>query len=570
MDDVDAVQAQIARNMLESGDWVSAHLNGVAYLEKAPLPYWLMAGWFGVLGVRDWVARLALALGVVLLCWVAARFARWAFGPPAGLYAGLVLSTCVGLFLFTRILIPDALLTLSITLGLWSFLRALEEDEPHPRRWALGLALSLAAGILLKGLIAAVFLLGPAGIYLLGTRQLFARRTWQRLRPFTGGLVILGIAGPWHLLATLNNPPYLDFTMRSVPGEYRGFFWFYFLNEHVLRFLNLRYPRDYNTVPRLYFWLLQGLWLFPWTVFLPATAGLGYRPVDRAGRVRLLALCWIGVVMVFFTFSTTQEYYSMPIYPALALLLGSAMMTESRWVGVGPKIVGALALAASVVIGGILFQVRGVATPGDIAQALTQNPELYTFSLGHMSDLTLQSFAYLRTPLVIAGLGFLGGAVALWRLRGAAAMLALACMMTVFVHAATQALVVFGPYLSSRPLAAALERAPAGQLIVEGAYYPFSSVFFYTNRQALLWNGRMTNLEYGSYAPGAAQVFIGDDEFRRLWAGPQRQFLLAEGGRVSRVRELAGSESLHLVAESGGKFLFTNHVWAEEHGRRTP
>ncbi len=570
MDDVDAVQAQIARNMLESGDWVSARLNGVAYLEKAPLPYWMMAAWFGVLGVRDWVARLALALGVVLLCWATARFARWAFGPPAGFYAGLALSTCVGLFLFTRILIPDALLTLCITLGLWSFLRALEEDEPHPRRWALGLALSLAAGILLKGLIAAVFLLGPAGVYLLGTRQFFARRTWQRLRPFTGGLVVLGVAGPWHVLATLQNPPYLDFTMRSVPGEYRGFFWFYFLNEHVLRFLNLRYPRDYNTVPRIYFWLLQLLWLFPWSVFLPAAAGLGYRPVDRAGRVRLLALCWIGVVMIFFTFSTTQEYYSMPIYPALALLLGSAMMSGSRWVRVGPKIVGAIALAAAVVIGGILYLVLGVATPGDIAQALTQNPELYTFSLGHMSDLTLQSFAYLRTPLVIAGVGFLGGAVALWRLRGAAAMLALACMMTVFVHAATQALVVFDPYLSSRPLATALERSPAGQLIVEGAYYPFSSVFFYTNRQALLWNGRMTNLEYGSYAPGAAQVFIGDDEFRRLWAGSQRQYLLAEGGRVPRVRELAGSESMHLVAESGGKFLFTNQAWAGEHGRRIP
>ena len=138
------------------------------------------------------------------------------------------------------------------------------------------------------------------------------------------------------------------------------------------------------------------------------------------------------------------------------------------------------------------------------------------------------------------------------------------------MHAATQALVVFDPYLSSRPLATALERAPAGQLIIEGAYYPFSSVFFYTNRQALLWNGRMTNLEYGSYAPGAAQVFIGDDEFRRLWKGPQRQYLLAEGGRVQRVRELAGSESLHLVAESGGKFLFTNLALAEEPGRRTP
>ena len=81
------------------------------------------------------------------------------------------------------------------------------------------------------------------------------------------------IAAPWHVLATLRMPPYFNFTMHSGPGEYHGFFWFYFINEHVLRFLNLRYPRDYNTVPRLAFWLLNLLWLFPWSAYLPAAAG---------------------------------------------------------------------------------------------------------------------------------------------------------------------------------------------------------------------------------------------------------------------------------------------------------
>ena len=138
------------------------------------------------------------------------------------------------------------------------------------------------------------------------------------------------IAAPWHILATLRNPPYFSFTMKSVPGEYHGFFWFFFINEQLLRFLNLRYPRDYNTVPRLYFWLLNLVWLFPWSVYLPAAMKLSYRPVDRAGRTRLLALCWIGFVLVFFTFSTTQEYYSMPCYPAFALLIGSAIAMNGR------------------------------------------------------------------------------------------------------------------------------------------------------------------------------------------------------------------------------------------------
>src|SRR6266700_6508229 len=106
MDDVDSVQAQIARNMLQSGDWVTARLNGVAYLEKSPLNYWLIAGSFAIFGVHDWAGRLPLALMVVSLCWLTARFGRWAFEPAAGLYSGLVLSTSIGLFLFTRILLP--------------------------------------------------------------------------------------------------------------------------------------------------------------------------------------------------------------------------------------------------------------------------------------------------------------------------------------------------------------------------------------------------------------------------------------------------------------------------------
>ena len=220
MDDVDAVQAQIARNMLESGDWVTARLNGVAYLEKAPLPYWMMAVSFWLLGVSDWAARLPMALGAVALCLLTCRFGRWAFGEAAGLYAGIALATCAGLFLFTRILIPDALLTLTITLGLWAFLRALEEDEAHPLRWALVLGASLAAGLLLKGLIALVFPLGAAFFYLLLTGQLFRRRTWQRLHPGPALMLMLLMAAPWHVLATLRNPPYFDLTPRSVPGEY--------------------------------------------------------------------------------------------------------------------------------------------------------------------------------------------------------------------------------------------------------------------------------------------------------------------------------------------------------------
>jgi len=308
MDDVDAVQAQIARNMLTSGDRVTARLDGVAYLEKAPLVYWIIAIFYKIFGVHDWAARIPIALSVMALAWLTAAFGNWAFGKRAGLYAGLCMATCIGIFLFTRILIPDVMLTFTTALAMWAFLRTLDEEEPHPRFWAFVMAASLGVGLLLKSLVGVVFPVAGALIYLFLTKQLFALRTWQRLRPISGFFIVLLIAAPWHILATLRNPPYFSLSFHSGPGEYHGFLWFYFINEQFLRFLNLRYPRDYNTVPRLWFWLFHFLWLFPWSVYFPAIVKLSYKPVDRAGRARLLALCWTGFLLIFFTFSTTQEY----------------------------------------------------------------------------------------------------------------------------------------------------------------------------------------------------------------------------------------------------------------------
>src|ERR1019366_3409657 len=377
MDDVDSIQAQIARGMLTSGDWVTARVDGLIYLEKPPLVYWTIAGSFRLFGVHDWAARIPIAVSAIGVCWLTAAFGTWAFGKRAGFYAGLVMATCVGLFLFTRILIPDVMLTFTIALAMWALLRALEEEEPRPLLWAVVLAACLGTGLLLKSLIGVVFPAAAGLIYLSLTRQLFARRTWKRLHPFLGALIILAIAAPWHILATLRNPPYFAFTLHSGPGQYHGFLWFFFINEQLLRFLNLRYPRDYNTVPRLWFWLLHLVWLFPWSVYLPAVAKLRFQPVDRAGRTRLLALVWTGFILVFFTFSTTQEYYSMPCYPALALLVGSAMAMGGAWIRRGTRLLSGIAGCAAVAALVILFLVRNVPASGDISAALSAHPEAY-------------------------------------------------------------------------------------------------------------------------------------------------------------------------------------------------
>ncbi|HXP86979.1 MAG TPA: glycosyltransferase family 39 protein [Bryobacteraceae bacterium] len=567
MDDVDAVQAQIARNMLSSGDWVTARLDGVAYLEKAPLIYWLIAICFKLFGVYDWVARIPVVLACLGLAWLTAAFGNWAFGKRAGFYAGLCISTCVGLFLFTRILIPDVMLTLDIVLAMWAFLRAIDPEEPRPQLWALVLAACLGTGLLLKSLIGVVFPVAAGLLYLGLTRQLFDRNVWKRIHPLSGFLIVLAIAAPWHVLAIVRNPPYFDFTMRSVAGQYHGFFWFFFINEQLLRFLNLRYPRDYNTVPRVYFWLFHLLWLFPWSVYFPAISELSFKTTpdalrDRAGRTRLLALCWIGFILVFFTFSTTQEYYSMPCYPALALLLGAVLADESPemqvWIRPCTRLLGVVLAVAALITAALWWLARDYATPGDISGALSRNPMDYTLSLGHMEDLTLPSFAYLLAPLVLASLACLIGALGTLFSSGRRAFLSAAVMAVLFFQAARMAMVAFDPYMSSRPLAEALNQAPPGKLIVDHHYYDYSSVFFYTNRTALLLNGRFNNLVYGSYAPGAPDVFIDDAQWKDLWFRPERYYLVVNVAARERLAKLAGAERLLDVAQSGGKFLLTN------------
>lgn len=248
----------------------------------------------------------------------------------------------------------------------------------------------------------------------------------------------------------------------------------------------------------------------------------------------------------------------MPCYPALALLLGSAMATGNEWVKRGTRVLGTVAALCAAATFGLYFMTRHVPAPGDISQALSQHPGAYTLSLGHMQDLTLNSFAYLRVPLLVAAIAFLMGALTNWIWSGKKAFLAAAVMMVLFFHAARIAMAVFDPYLSSRPLAEAIEQSPPGRLIVDHHYYTFSSIFFYTNRTALLRNGRFNNLVYGSYAPGAPDVFVDDTQFKNLWLQPERAYLVASQSAEPKLEQLVGPQHLNLVLASGGKVLLTN------------
>ena len=562
MDDVDGTQSQIAKNMLRTGDWVTAHLDGIPYLEKAPLKYWITASLYSILGVHDWVARVPNGIAVILLCLLVYRMGVWAGSEQTGFYGGMVLATSIGLFLFTRVVIPDVILTLFITLAVWSFARIVESDRKNSLPWAALFYASLACGVLLKGLIGIVFPVGICAIYALVCRVLLVRETWRKLRVFRGIALFLAIAAPWHILAILHNPPYLDLTLHADPNfghHFRGFFWFYFINDQFLRFTNGRWPQDYNTVPRVWFWLYHLLWFFPWSFLLVGLRRNLFRAEDRLGRLHILCVITIGVVMGFFTLSTTQEYYSMPIYPALAILIGSAMDVEGRFSRAAARIAGVITGLALLVCTILLIKSWGLPTPGDISDVLSkEQSEDYTLALAHMADLTFAAFAYLRAPLAIAAAALLVGTVALWSSQRTRRYLGAAVMLVIFFQAARLAMVAFDPYLSSYAVADALNRLPKGQLVFNGEFYRYSCVGFYTNYRPYILNGRINNLEYGSYAPDAPHVFIDDREFVDLWKSSPRAYIITFDEDRKALEKLVGASRICPVMRSGGKQLLAN------------
>ena len=572
LDDADTVHAEAAREMAESGDWITLHANKIRYLEKAPLMYWSVSVSYRLFGVSEFSSRLPIALATLGLMMATMLLGNFAFGETAGFYSALCIGSCIGIFLFTRVLWPDVLLTLLITMAFYCFLRAI--DDLGRSRYVYGIYVFGALAVLTKGLVGAAF---PAIIivaYLSITGEI---RKLVRLKLFTGALVFLVIAAPWHIAAGLANPGSL-MTGTPNPGQGRGFFWFYFMNEHLLRYIGKRYPADYDTVPLPLFLGLHAVWLFPWSFFLPLAIReipRRLRNLNREEKVTLFLLVWAVLVILFFCFSTTQEYYTMPSYPAFALLIGCGLAKAENRVLAGTReslLKGshiALAVVGLVVFAGgaaAFWMTRHIAIEGDIATTLTRNPEAYALSLGHVLDLTPESLAALRVPVIGTALTFaLGpGAALILRRRGRhnASALSLALMMASFFFFAQMSLAAFEPYLSSRTLAEAINRefVQGDVIVINGEYEGGSSINYYTRQMVYILDGRSANLEYGSYFEDAPRIFIDEKELAAMWAGTGRVFLFTDSSnpRLDVLTRVSLRDRVYPVAESGGKVVLTN------------
>jgi len=584
LDDADATHAQAAQAMLQTGDWVTLHVDGVRYLEKAPLPYWIAAASLWVFQAQDpahgaraaFAIHLPLALTVLALAWLGYGWARRAFGATAALYTGIFVLTSAGVFLFTRIFIPDAMLSLWLALALYSMLHAL--DSADGTRFAYLMWASLALAVLSKGLVALVFIFGTAAIFLLLTGDW---RNMRRLRPMSGLLLFLAIAAPWHVLAGLRN---------TGGSNGHGFFWFYFVNEHVLRFLGQRIPQDFNKLPAYLYWMLHGVWLFPWSFVAPACALFvwrrrkeflaGWRLHGRADafgqRTILLLAIFSALVLVFFSLSTNQEYYTFPVYLPVLMLLAVALTAMEKApqefrrvlsVSYGVLAAFGIAIAAALSVG--LWNSRHMGFVSDIGGVLAHRGiGNYTLSMSHFFDLTGSSFAALRLPAALAAVALACGPIAALvlhlRRKPLGVVLTLAFTSAAFLIAAHIALVRFAPMLSSRNFAVAIERmedegsiARNSEVMIYGDQAFGSSIPFYLGQHVFLVDGRSTSMLFGSTFADAPAIFLTHEQLLTEWGSGPRKILFVPLEQRDAVDRLLGTRQI-IVAEESGKALITD------------
>jgi 4-amino-4-deoxy-L-arabinose transferase-like glycosyltransferase len=653
LDDADATHANAARHMALTGDLVTLRVNGIRYLEKAPLPYWLDALSFRIFGFNTFAAHLPQAIAVLLLTLLGFHWADKAFRARTAFYTGLAILTSAGVFLFTRIYIPEVWLSLFLCTALYCFLQSLNRTRTntnpgapsfaplrrvgHSREganrsiypYAMWTALALA--ILTKGLIAPVFFFGTAIVYLALTGDY---KKWPTLRPFTGLLLFFAIAAPWHILAGLRNTG-------GMNGH--GFFWFYFINEHFLRFLGKRYPMDYNKLPGYLFWSLHIVWLFPWALFLPVlllrsrrkfsqfaqthpanipkwldwapfaaigflagsvpgslliSLGIGgaslydYRLRKLANnekpfsldltftqRTTLVLALFSAIVLVFFSLSTNQEYYTFPAYLPILILIATSLTraedsyaedkSSRRWLTVAHATLTIIGLAVAITLSIGLWTSRHLPFVPDIGELLAhRGVGDYTLSMSHLFDLTGPSFAALRLPAALAAFAFAIGPAIAWMFRAKrrhiAATTTVALTSAVFLIAAHIALVRFGPMLSSQNLAATIQQleadhsiAPDTTILLYGDQSYGSSIPFYLGKDVLLVDGRSSSMIFGSTFPDAPHIFLTPNDLLKVWGTGPRKLLFVPLERRDVVDQLLGNNKI-LIHETSGKALFTD------------
>ena len=304
--------SEVAREMVVSGDYVTPRLNGVAFLDKPALYYWLQASAIQVFGLKEWALRLWPAI-LGILCVVMTYIAGHAlFNRRTGIISAVILATSPLYYGGSHYANLDLEVASLISDSLLCFIVAMQVTAPRMKTILLFSAYTFAAlAALTKGLIGIVF---PAMI--IGAWILILNRwsTLTKMRLFSGMLIFLGITVPWCILVQKANPEFLHF---------------FFVTQQVSRFLT---TQEFNSKAAVWFYVpIVLLGFFPWSVFLFQAVGRNIKLIWKNRQQHapeLFFILWAVIIFTFFTIPRSKPMgYILPVFPACALLVGNYLNT---------------------------------------------------------------------------------------------------------------------------------------------------------------------------------------------------------------------------------------------------
>ncbi len=363
--------AEKAREILALNDWVTPHHNFLPTLDKPMGFYWPVALSFKLFGITEWAARLPSALAALGCLLLVYRFARLQWGPQAALWSCLVLVSSVEFFIFARLVIFDMSLTFFLALALFSFHSAAGAQDSRRRLIHSSIMYgAIAVGTLIKGPIAVVIPGMVVFIYALATRQ------WALLSPLSllrGALIFFVIVAPWYIWTEAKNPGYLRY---------------FLLEEHFLRYLTPQFNRREGWY---YFFLVLAAGFSPWSLLLPQMAISYYR--RNFDRTKLFLALWTILPFIFFSLSRSKlPQYILPIFPALALLMGRFIAEKIHETGT-PRwgLIAAPWLFAILSVGYFLL---GTVWPSILAPAVRPAAAINLISVAFYGVLVLVIFGF--------------------------------------------------------------------------------------------------------------------------------------------------------------------------------
>jgi 4-amino-4-deoxy-L-arabinose transferase-like glycosyltransferase len=525
--------AQAAKGMVESGNWVTPYVNGVRFLEKPPLLYWLTAASFKAFGINEFALRLPTALAVISLIGVVMLIGLRIADKGTAWIAGLSLAFCAGTYIFTRETLHDVWLVFFITLAMYAFVDWYI-DPRHSLRRALLFYAAVAGAFMCKSLIGVAFPMGIVVVFFLLSREM---PRWRTLYILPGSLLFLVLTVPWHWLAALQN---------------RGFLEFFFWGEQILRFFGKREPPVLWSLPLYTFWGLILAWLFPWIAFMPAAIKASWKSGEQCNRVLLrLVIAWAGVILGFFSISNRLEHYAFPAFPAIALFIACVLSKfRSRWTlnaFRGLAILGLLVLVAGLGAGIWLSLGHGLS-----ASSAGPSNRLDETDFSILTEMPAETVSGLFKPaaatIIALSVGF---CAALWlevRRRRLEAVIALAATMLVVCIAIHWSFNVCEDLISSKRFALAIARdAHAGdRLVVVDDYESANSLTFYEPLPVQVFDGIAYALVPGMKYPDAPKIVLTRDEFQSAWSSTGRVFALVPKEKIKELNP-AGTEVLQVL-----------------------